>query len=106
MRGVVIPLRGSVMGAPVLFKRLWIASGLREGSCWRRRAVAPATWGEAWEVPRYVEMPPPRPVEVMSAPGASRSSADPPFEKQVTRSAAVCASVQTLGRGTGPRELS
>ncbi len=42
----------------------------------------------------------------MSAPGASRSSADPPFEKQVTWSAAVCASVQTLGKETGPRELS
>src|SRR5438874_11983236 len=57
-------------------------------------AATPTACGLACEVPPYVESPPPRPVEVMYAPGPSRSSVLSELEKQVTRSAAVPGSVQ------------
>src|SRR5437867_2985231 len=53
----------------------------------------------------YVDVPPPRPVDVMSAPGASRSSAGPLFEKHATVSAAVAAWLQPRPE-KAPKELS
>jgi hypothetical protein len=45
-------------------------------------------------VPKKVEVPPPSPVDVMGAPGASKSRAESLFVKQVILSAAVVASLQ------------
>src|SRR5262249_35710103 len=69
-----------------------------------RRAAAAAAWGEAWEVPRKVEVPPPMPDEVMGAPGARSSTLLELFEKQATSSRLVVASVHP--KVTVPPSLS
>ena len=53
-----------------------------------------AATGQACDVPRKVDRPPPRPAEVTGAPGASTFTWLSLFEKHVTRSGAVVASVQ------------
>src|SRR5437764_548279 len=57
-------------------------------------AATPTACGLACDVPPYVESPPPSPVDVMYAPGPSRSSVLSELEKHVTRSAFVAGSVQ------------
>jgi hypothetical protein len=44
-------------------------------------ATAPATWGEAIEVPLIVMVPPLNHVEVIDAPGAKMSIQEPVLEK-------------------------
>src|SRR5438876_407732 len=88
------PFFGSVTVTPVFLRAASIWSGLRPGWAWSRRAAVAAATGQACDVPRKVERPPPIPAEVTGAPGASTSTLLSEFEKQVTRSAAVVASVQ------------
>ena len=94
MRGVVTPLRASTIGLPVLFSSDSISSGVAVGLRAISTAAAPAACGVACDVPAYVDVPPPRPSDVMSAPGPRRSSVAFESLKQATWSAAVVLSWQ------------
>src|SRR5262249_38420553 len=94
MRWNESPFLLSVTVGPVDCSADLMRSGERPGFAWRSSAAAAAAWGDACDVPRNVEAPPPRPAAVIGAPGASRSTLLLLFEKQGTWSARVVASVQ------------
>src|SRR5205823_9100253 len=88
-RGNTSPLRRSVMrvGDPSSAVSIWLGVSAPFRS--RRSAEQAAAKGDACDVPKNVDVPPPSPVDVMGAPGASRSSAASLLVKHVILSAAV-----------------
>ena len=89
MRGVAIPLRGSTIVRPVVFRRLAIPVGESSGCAWRIRAAAPATAGQAAEVPWKYSSEPPLVTTSQKAPGASSERFEAELEKQTIVSGAT-----------------
>lgn len=77
--GLTIALRGSVMRTPFAVIRDVVWSSESVGKAARSMAAAPATWGDACDVPPMVML-----AAVIRAPGASMVRNEALFEKQVT----------------------
>jgi hypothetical protein len=73
INGYANMLRGSVTGSPVVLRIFRICVGVSAGLHSRSSALTPATAGAACDVPRNIDEPVPRPVEVICEPGASKS---------------------------------
>src|SRR3954447_25479200 len=69
----------------------------------RYNAAAPATCGEAIDVPLAVAVPPPRKSERIRSPGAKRSTHGPQFENSARASVCVLAPT-TMARPSSPGE--
>ena len=87
MRGLVMLLRVSVIGTPVLCRAERISPTEADGLACLKSAKAPATWGAAIEVPvRLATLVLPGTAETMFVPGASKDRKDALFELLFTTS--------------------
>ena len=105
MRGFVTvpPLRLSVIKTPVEVSAVRIWSTVAPGAAERIRANAPATWGEAIEVPYQGSKPPPGTDEVTEEPGAKSVMKEATFEKEETAFESVAEPTLTAeGMQAGP----
>ena len=71
IRGLVMPLRVSKIGKPLLCKALRAWLTVSPGSACLINANAPVTWGVAMEVPWKLAYPPPGTDDVITWPGAN-----------------------------------